>query len=494
MIYKFIRQLDQGEKRQFRLSLSYRVGDSPFLEIFDCIAKHPAWDEKRVKAKLSSNTRKYYAAYKNQLQDKLIAVLSVNAGKKSPRVQVSQLLTEIEFLYNRKLLDLCKKRIRKAEKLALDYQLKEDLLKIWRWKLLPALNDRYFDIHQINSRLSEQVLMLEKLKNEMECWGLAHRFVALRNNYRKNWDEQAKKELDEFCLSLSQSEVPVVDFQGLINYLNTCSLTNEFLGEQQRAFEFRKEIGDLFENNPEQIRLNPIRFLDMYFNYIISCAKTKQYELGLMACSLMEKSPEIYKFPRSEQVKSRIFEYSNSMRIILLIHSGKLNELKLIERIAKEFTHNKKYIRMFTQMVMVYFFSYYYFISEQYKNTKVWLNELLKMKADDEPEILNSARLFELILHIHLSDFETLESRLRSLKLLFQKRKGLLKVENFLLDLSTLFFKEAGQIDWGKQLKLYRSLKLTDKDQAFLYTFDLEKWLLSKVKGCSFSEELNRKA
>lgn len=493
MIYSLIRNMDSGEKRKFRLSISYKTNSNPHLEIFDLICKYPKVKEGDLKPKLSEKTLKHFTVYKNQLQEKIIQVLSFDFDKNNPRIKLNKLFIEIEFLYGRKLLKLCKKRILKAERIALKYELHEDLLKLNKWKALPALNQKYFDLEDLASLKNENSVLLDKIRENHTCWAMPHEFVALRNNYRIQWQDEAKKKLDDFISNFRENSCPSEDFNAQINYLNTHSLTSEFLSLQDEAFSYREKIGELYEANPDQIKLSPIRFLDMYFNFVISCSKTGRYKKGLEACEMMERSPEKYNFPRTEQVKSRIFEYSNSMRMILLIHSKQFDELGLIDRITQEFIENKGYIRLFTQMVMMYFFSYYYFISQRWKEVKYWLNELLIIKSDDEPEILNSARILELIMYIDLEDSDAVEARLRSYKNKFNESRKPLTIEAFVIRFAQGYLGGSNKVSWSKFLNEFESLNLTEKDEALLFTINLKAWIQSKIFGNSLMEVLKAK-
>ncbi len=491
ILHQLIHSLDSGEKRRFRLSLRYELEHSPVLDLYEAYESTETFDIEEIKRKTKPSTRKYFSAYKYQLKNKIIASLTEDPDNSGPQLKVNQLLSEIEVLYHKKLLTLCKKRIKAAEQLATKYDLNEDLLKVFKWKNLPALNDGYFSESQIEDLKRKTEDIVTKIERDNKAWVDAHQFVAKRNKYRKTRSEDDRYEIETFARNKLEATDINYGFMGLVNHHNTLSLIHEFYEDQQLSYQERKSIGELYELHPEQIELNPIRFLDMYFNYTIACAKTKNYEEGLAACASIENSPEKYGFKRTAQVKSRIFEYSNSMRIVLLIHSGRYEEIDLLDKICQDFEENEQYIRPFTRYVLMYFISYYNFINGRHKQSQLWLKKLYSIKSDDEPEILNSARLFELILYIEMDEIDTVASRLRSNRKRFEKTSKLLNIENLVTRIASQYVRDSpSKSDWKNWLQEFDSLELTEKDQAILYTFNLRSWLQARVNGIAFMESL----
>ncbi len=128
-----------------------------------------------------------------------------------------------------------------------------------------------------------------------------------------------------------------------------------------------------------------------------------------------------------------------------------------------------------------------------------WLNKVLN---DPEPtlrqDIFAYARLFNLVVHYELGNFDLLEYIVRSTQRFLSKRHRALEVENALIDhIKKLARAQQPQLkrDLFKSLhdELVRLFKDPNQSLVLKY-FDFLSWTQAKIEGISYGEVMKARA
>ncbi len=484
MIEDLIASLSKSEKRYFKLSLKHGNVQHQLLELYDYFESQGVSKRRseKDKARLSSSLRKNMSAYKNQLQQKILDALVDYNKREKPRFEVNSLHTEIDILFDKKMMTLCLRKIRRLQKLVDLYELHEERPKLNIWQRKYQLQSGYYSTTALKEEQKVHQSTIALIDQSAEYWFLPHQFVVLRNTYKNERSEELKEALEKFCSKYEKLSVPDgLSFMDRINFLNAQSLIAEYRFDNEKAWRRRAVIGKLFLDNPEHIKNDPSRFLDMFYNYTISCLKTEKYDEGLAACLQIEESAERYGFKLTQQLKFRVYEYANSMRIVLLIKSKHLDAFDIVERIESGFEEHGKTMRFASRMVLMYFISYYHFINGEYKKALDWINRVFLVKVADEPEVLTAANLFFLVIHIELGNAAFLDRHLRNSLYFIKKKSRKLAIEDLVIDVTRSFIdSELKTATIDGFLQRLSKTDLTPLDHSVLYSFDLETWLIAR--------------
>ena len=134
-IFHLITSLSKSEKRYFKTSLSEKAVNKNYVKLFNIIDKQTEYDENEIRKVFKDEKFvKQLHVTKIYLTELILKNLRSYHSDKSINSKLINILNDIEILFDKELYDLAYYRIKKAEKLALDYERLPYLLEILSWK------------------------------------------------------------------------------------------------------------------------------------------------------------------------------------------------------------------------------------------------------------------------------------------------------------------------------------------------------------------------
>ena len=166
-LFHLIKSLSKSEKRYFKLSSALQSGDKNYLKLFEAIESQDEYNESALKNKFKKETFiQHLPSEKNHLYHLILKSLRGFYADKSAAAMLQEQLRNIELLFNKALYKECSKLIRKAKKMAYDYEKYYFLLDLIDWEKI-LVEEEYlrgnFD-KDLNKLVDEESDCLEKLR------------------------------------------------------------------------------------------------------------------------------------------------------------------------------------------------------------------------------------------------------------------------------------------------------------------------------------------
>ncbi len=178
-LFQLIRSMNKAEKRYFRINNTHVIGEkNSYMRLYDALEKLDEYDDAKFRQKFKKEPFvKYLAAEKNYLYEQILKSLRAFRSERSNYTRLIGLIQDIDLLYEKRLYEECEKRVRKAQKIAIEmnyFQINAMLID-WKLILLTRLEDREVEdtIKQYYSELEENDISFQhfhfyrKLKNEV---------------------------------------------------------------------------------------------------------------------------------------------------------------------------------------------------------------------------------------------------------------------------------------------------------------------------------------
>ncbi|MGV6862373.1 MAG: hypothetical protein ACWA41_11415, partial [Putridiphycobacter sp.] len=122
-LFDLISSLSKSEKRFFKLNSSLQSGEKNYLKLFDYIEKHSTYDEAALKKHFQyEKFIKHLPSEKNHLYKLILKSLRAYYADHSIKSQLKQEIKNVEILYQKALYKECNKFLKRAKKVAIEYE------------------------------------------------------------------------------------------------------------------------------------------------------------------------------------------------------------------------------------------------------------------------------------------------------------------------------------------------------------------------------------
>ena len=341
--------------------------------------------------------------------------------------------------------------------------------------------------------LSQQNVITSKLSNlSLQLYS-----IFLRTGYAKN--EQEANEISNYF----NNRLPDYDFKNLgfreKLWLYKAHLWYSFIIQDfKNCYKYALKWVNLFYENPNMIRLNPVFFLKGN-NYLLEALffirNTIKFKNVL---SKLESTKQENSLPKNENVESLYFLYANLNKLNIHFIEGTFNEgLALISEIESEMELHKNRIDEHHIMIFYYKFASLHFGTGNNEMCISYLDKIISNKSlSMREDLLCFSRVLNLVAHYEAGLDYHLESLLRSTYKFLIKMNDLHEVQkemiSFIRGLQDIFpqdLKKAFKA-LATKLKIYENHPF--ERRAFLY-LDIISWLESKVENKPVAEIIKAK-
>ena len=249
-LFQLIKSLSKSEKRYFKLFCNQMGGAANYVRLFDAMDAQEGFDEDAIREKFHGEKMlRQLHVTKNYLRQLILKALRNYHSKFSKDAELKDMLRNVEILFHKELYNHCQTELRRAEKMAQDFELKTSLVDVitWKRKVEQALRPQnYKAFHQI---LLEQDKALEKLKNVQSYWHLAVDVSSGMLDRRGSW-KGVESPLLKFADRAQSLEAKVLYFNTLyVHYLQK--------GKSEKAAEALEELVTYLEGFPHRIQQDP---------------------------------------------------------------------------------------------------------------------------------------------------------------------------------------------------------------------------------------------
>lgn len=503
-LFQLIKSLTKSEKRYFKLSSSLQSGEKNYMKLFDAVEMQKEYDEVDLKNRFLKETFiKHLPSEKNHLYSLILKSLRGFYSDKSAAAILQEQLRNVELLYDKALYKECSKIIRKAKKMAYDYEKYYFLLDLIDWEktLIEEEYLRGVFGKDLTKLVDEESECLERLRNLAEYQILYSKinYVFRRGGYSRNDEEQSiVDEIANHHLIVGKNTALTTKAATACYYIKgLCASTERNL--DVTYINFMKVI-TIMENNPMIMRELPKRYVKAVNNVMFSYMDQKDWE---NCTAMIQKMNALVKEKGFESldVQLKLFTFPNNAELLVCLTKGDFKKAinTVVPVILKGIEAYDGKINNEEVMLFYYNISRAYFGVGDYKNALKYINLVLNNSETGlREDVYTFARLVNLIIHFELGNFDLLDYTLKSTKRFVTKSLKNYKFETiFLKDFKKLLKNKDEDEMQNFYIEFKNDIVQVLKDpyeKAANEYFDFLSWLDAKIENKTCEQIVRAKA
>jgi pentatricopeptide repeat protein len=500
-LFDLIKSLTKSEKRFFKLSSSLQSGDKNYLKIFDAIDKQDEYDEAAVKIGFKNETFiKHFPSEKNHLYKLILKSLRAYHSDNSVSSMLKQEIKNIEILYNKALFKECNKFLLRSKKLAITYEKVYFLFELISWEKLlleEAFEDGEFT-KDLDTLIREEQEVIEKLRNLAAYHVLYSKinYVFRSGGFVRN--EEDRKLVEEI------SNHPLIKGKNTAlskRAATICYYTQGFCQMADSKFEGAltmfirvKEILDQNTKIRKDLAKRYIRTLNNMMQCYIAMGR---YDLARKMIASMREMNSAPGFNRTD-IQLNIFKDCCIGELSICNLTGDFEQgIKTVEEILEGLEEYQEKINKEQELRFFYHVAYIYFGAGQFNKALFWINKVLNDNENTlRQDLYSYARLFNLVIHFELGNFDLLEYITKSTQRYLHKRQRDFDFEKVVIEYMRKLIRANNPID-RKDIYVSFEASLNELtsasgDQIVLRYFDFRKWIESKIENATFAETIKK--
>jgi tetratricopeptide (TPR) repeat protein len=502
ILFTLIKSLSKSEKRQFKLYVGRLGGNvnANFMTLFNLLDKVSDFDDvlilkkTHIKKQQISNTKAH-------LYKQILVSLRFNPVHQNTRAHIREQFDFAAILYSKglykqslKILDKSKELALKSGENNLAFEIVEFEKVIESQYITRSMSNRAKDLTNQAKKLSQKNVRISKLSNlSLQLYSL-----LLKEGYVKN-DDNAKELIKYFNKRVPKYDLSELGFKEKLFLYKAYLWYNLILQDFVMSYKYAQKWVNLFDENPEMKRQNPVFYIKGIDYLLESLFFIKHHTKFNEILNKLKFDLDSEHITINENTKTLSFLCYSQNKLNLYFLEGRFT--KGLDYVQKLLTDLKNYeLKIDAHHVMVF----YYKVASMYfgagKNEecifyleKIIANKALKMRED----LLCFARILNLVAHYDAGLDENIDKLIVSTYKFLVKMNDLHEVQRKMI----LFLKNLNNIypqDLKKAfIKLYDALKVYEnhpfEKRAFLY-LDVLSWLESKIENQSVEVIIRQKA
>lgn len=498
-LFQLIKSLSVSEKGYVKKFCAKDGTDATYLKLFDAIDEQEEYDEDLLKKKFKKEQFiKQLSVAKNYLIKSILRSLRAYHAESTNNIQVHELLLEIEILYNKRMVGLCQKLIKKAKKIIEDCQLFHHAEELCFWDfrltLLTPFNDE-MDAHmQENQEFGEDnldsALKLSKYRH------LAYHVYkhAFKEGYSRAEDSQ--KVAQKFAAHPLLQTPPVKSAQALGRYHNIWTKIHEINTDFEKSYESSKKFVETVQNYPKVFEDYVMAtVVPSYYNLLGSCILLNKEETFFTNLAYLKAIPETYK-STNETTLRLIHYYAVTLELQFYTQNAQFDRTPLVLDAAKKIAEESNLISfglILFHIELCYSIAYAYFGLGNYAESETWVAKTLDYQKDNlREDIICMANLLHLVNHAEMGSFQYLDSKLRTTYNFIKKMQKVHQFETVTLQFIKKLISIQNSTALLELMQIYK-VKFEEVEQdpferMIFKNFDITSWLESKIQHKPFAE------
>jgi len=500
-LFKLIKSLTKSEKRFFKLSSALQAGDKNYLKIFDYIEKQDNYDENELKSAFEGEIFiKHLPSEKNHLYRLILKSLRVYYSEQSASSILKQELKNVEVLYNKALYRECEKFVQRAKVIA---QENEEFyywyeLIHWEKKLLEAAYEEGEFTRDLDELVTEEEDVIAKLRNLAEYQVIYSKInlIFRSGGFTRNEQErQIVADIADYHLIKGKNTALSTRASSMCYYIKgLCAATNR---NYEDSFQFFNRTRDILDTNPkikEDLGQRYVATLSHLLRCYIENGQFDEAERMIQELRDLEGKKGF----NSMDISLRIFTISYNLEFSLHHAMGDFKKaLLLIPRIEQREQELGDKISKEQSILFQYNKAYTYFGTGDFKKALSTLNGVLNDNEQKlRQDIYSFARIFNLIIHFELENYEFLEYVIKSTNRYLSKHDRDYEIENAVIRHIRKLAKSSGNAQRMEILEKMKSeideLMKDQQERIILEYFHLPAWIDSKITKSDFSASIKQ--
>lgn len=501
-LFRLIKSLSKSEKRFFKLSSSLQTGDKNYIKLFDAIERQSEYNELAIKKQFRKETFiKHLPSEKNHLYKLILKSLRMFYSENTISALLAENIQSIEILYNKALYSECSKLVKKAKLIAQKHERFYYLFELIKWEKM-LLEEEFqagkFD-KDLNVLIDEEQVVIKKLRNLAEYQILYSKinYVFRQGGYARNTKErEIVNEIQSHELIKGKNTALSKRAAATCYYVKgLCAITNN---EVEESFANFSKVVQIFEENPNLIQDIPKQYIKSLGNLLYYYIGAGNYQ---ELFDLIEKMRSLKNQPGFNRIdiQLRIFVSTTYFEILAHDRKGEFDTaLSMIPAIQAKLEEYGEKVTKEDEVLFQHLIANIHFGAQHYRDALRELNNVLNDNESNlRQDIYGFSKLFNLIIHYELKNYDLLEYLLKSTERYFAKRK---KSSGFGYAFENMFLKQfrkilkaikyadpTTQIFKETKTELEQLLKFQNERVALEY-FDYITWIDAQLRGIPYGE------
>lgn len=493
-VFDLIKSLTRGEKRNFRMLTQITSGSKKYLKLFDCMDSLDSYDESKILKKFRSDPsfEKQLAYNKNYLYNAILNSLAY--FHKGPNSEVSSLTLQVEILMQKNLYDQARKLLRRVKERVKSQEKFEDLLKLFRFEVeILRLTENYKVLHESLRQVEfEEKVTLEKISNLLKMRHLSVRAEVLMATIGMARREDDLEIINEILASPEmEDEKRALSNRAKILFHVVMRRVYHFKDDHVSALPHIKRALELFEASPILIEDDRIGYLKM----LGSLVHTTFLLFGLDEVKGLDRVMAFK--PNTPQ--ENVFRFSRIYLYMLAMHSdqGIVASEEFMADFHDELNKLSAVIPPKTELYAYYLLTVYYHVHGDHSRALKANNEFLnKPRASMSIPIQGAARIYNLVLHFELGNYDLIEYNLKSTSRFIYKIGRMFKYERRILRFFNRVINVKTQDEITSELKQLRADLMDIFEDPYEYKarilFKVIEWIDSKLEDIPYAKAVER--
>jgi len=496
-LFSLIQSLTKSEKRFFKLNSSLQSGDKNYLKLFDYIEKQSSYNEEELKKYFSAERFvQHLPSEKNHLYKLILKSLRSYYSDQSVKSQLKEEIKNIEILYTKALYKECAKFVKRTKKTAFEYEKFYYLFELINWekKLMEQeFEDGQFN-HNLDALIKEETHVVEQLRNLAEYHILYSRinFIFRSGGFTRNDEErEVVNEIADYHLIKGKNTAISVRATSICYYIKgLCAASIRDYDDALVNFRKAKAVMDKNPKIKADLQNRYIYTLNFLMHTYID---QNDFKNGQRLIEELEGLNDLKGYNNLD-AEVKIFSATNIGKIQLFNKIGDFD--KSVEIIPEIDSNIEKYAEKLNKekiLLFTYNKAYAYFGAGDYKKGLQLINEVLNDNEKQlRQDIYSISRIFNLIIHFELGNFDFIEYESKSTSRFLNKHEKDYQIEKVFMK----YIKKIAKEDFAPDKKVvfekfYTEVEELLKDpseQVILEYFDVKSWVYSKLKRLDFAE------
>tara|TARA_B110000046_G_scaffold35847_1_gene39246 strand:+ start:346 stop:1824 length:1479 start_codon:yes stop_codon:yes gene_type:complete len=481
---------------------SLQSGEKNYIKLFDSIEKQNEYDEDAIKQQFAGQIFiRHLPSEKNHLYKLILKSLRLFYSENSVSAILAENIQSIDILYNKALYSECGKLVRKAKKIAKSHERFYYLFELIKWEKL-LLEEEFqsgqFD-RDLNKVIEEEHSVIKKLRNlaEYEILYSKINYVFRQGGYTRNVQErELVHEIQNHELIKGKNTALSKRAAAACYYVKgLCAITNN---DVEDSFLNFSKVVQIFEENPNLIQDIPKQYIRSLGNLFYYYIKAGDYKRLFELIDKMRSFQDPPGFNRID-IQIRIFLSTNYFEMLAYDRQGEFEKaIDMIESISNKMKEFGEKITKEDEVVFGHLFANILFAAGKYRESLRQINTVLNDNESNlRQDIFSFAKLFNLVIHYELENFDLLDYLIKSTERYYLKKKKTIDV-GYAFELTFIkgfkqLIKTSKRVEKSHDIleEMEQKLNKLMRDQnerVALEYFDYIAWIQAKLINTSYGE------
>jgi tetratricopeptide (TPR) repeat protein len=496
-LFDLVKSLTKSEKRFFKLSSSLQSGEKNYLKIFDVIDRQKTYDEDAIKEQFKKEIFiKHFPSEKNHLYKLILKSLRSYHSDNSVSSILKQEIKNIEILYRKALFKECNKFLARAKKIAVEREKFYYWFELISWEKL-LLEEAYEAgefTTDLDALIKEEQEVIEKLRNLA-----AYHVLYSKINYVFRSGGYVRNDKDRGLVEEISHHPLIIGRNTALSYraATSCYYIQGFCAmatvDKESAYVKFMRVKGILDSKPLVRDDLPKRYILTLSSLLRIQIDTGRIDEALEMIQMMRKVSKKSAFA-SEDIALRVFKSTYLAEMRIYEKKGEYEKAIVnIEFVVNGLDYNEGKMNKEQELLFLSTISTVYFGAGRYKESLQWLNRVLN---DNEPnlrqDLYSYARLFNLVVHFELGNYDLLEYIIKSTNRYLSKRERDHDLEVVILNYMKRLVRGTQNSDLHDIFVEFKE-ELTEQlsrqnDEIILDYFNFIIWIDSKLKGIPFDQ------